>query len=403
MSTATVTPPVPVELQAQDPTLDRLYGLPATEPRTTKAPPISRSMQFVEDFAPPVPAELQPVTPPTQVPPTTQTATPPVPEPVPTTAPAPAPVVQPTTVDQQPHPVKVFRVVDLQDGSGVQRFEAEGPTLEKAYEALADKLTQAQTHASRYIKTLKEKAKAKPDLGQQEQPLQYQPRDLTDADITALNETYKTNPVKAWMEMYEALTGTKPNAVAKAVFEAQIAEAKEKAGRAEVEFINAHQEDFDCSPESGQKIYSFLAGCTRPVTDGGYQCPRCHKVHDPAMKVTLNNLEYAFETLTEQGHVFTKKPVVAPEPAPAPVAPPVQVAPPPPAPVPAPPAPVVQPVAPQVQAPPPPVMLSDRSGQRTVTAPESEGVNAAALSSLPIGEMRARIGQLLKAGAVPSR
>lgn len=399
----TPTPLSPVEFNVpNDPVLDRLYGTPDVEPRAQKAPPISRSLQFVDDFAftPEVPESLQP-----QAAPPAPTPTPAPPAPIQQSLtidpPAPAPpVVQAPNPTPEP-PKEYTATVDLGDGSGPQIFKADSQN------GLIEKLVNAQKHATLKIRELAQKAKAKPDKETPIAPLAVQPKSLTEQELAEINELAKTNLVAAWRRLYEAETGTKPAEVARAVSESQRAAIHRAAQEAEVSFIADHQEDFDCSPSSGEKIYSFLAGCTRPVTTGGYQCPRCNKVHDPSFSVTRNNLEYAFETLTEQGVTFMNKPVSQPAPTPTPVvqAQPVAPAPAPPTQYIPEPAPVAAPApVPQVSSPPPPVMLSDRSGQRSEPAPDAtQGVNVAELTSLPVHEMRARIASIMKKGAVPSR
>jgi hypothetical protein len=385
MST-TATPPVPQELQISDPTLDTLYGTPPVEPRQGK-PPISRAMQLSDDFAPPAPPELAPApitAPPAPVPVVVQPEAPPVPPPVPVAAP-----------NATPEPPKEFTAkVDLGDGSGPQVFKSD------SQQGLIDKLVEAQKNATIRIKQLKEKAKARPDNSKFQEPLAFQPRTLNEAEVAQINELFKTNPYEAWRQVYEASTGTKPDAVARTVYETQLIGQKEAAQRAEAEFIADHLEDFDCSPQSGNAIYAFLAGCTRAVTDGGFNCKRCGKIHDAPMQTTKNNLEYAFETLSEQGAKFTtKQPEPVPVPVVAPIAPvvaptPVVVAPTPPPQVPVPPAP---------PAPPPPVMLSDRSGQRPPQPEPDGGVDVTGLQNMSLHDMKARIVQAMRRGSVSSR
>ena len=381
------TPPTPTELQISDPTLDTLYGLPPVEPKQGK-PPISRSYQLADDFqqsATPPELTAEPIVSP---PLPTQTVQQPEPTPVPITAPVVAP-------NATPEPPKEFTAkVDLGDGSGPQIFKSD------SQQGLIDKLVDAQKNATLRIRQLKEKAKAKPDMSRPQEPLAFQPRTLNESELAEINDLFKSNPAEAWRKMYEASTGTKPDAVARAVYETQTSEQQRKLQQDEAEFIADHLEDYDCTPESGTKIYAFLAGCTRPVTDGGFQCKRCGKIHDAPLRGTRTNLEYAFETLTEQGTVFMHK---ASEPAPV-VAPTVPVVAPTPvvvAPTPVPPPQVVVPPAPPV--PPPPVMLSDRSGQRPPQPSGEEGVDVTGWQNLPLHEMRQRIAASLKRGPAAGR
>jgi hypothetical protein len=388
MPTTSEAPPAVPSILQTDPVLDTLYGTPSVEAKQGK-PPISRAMQLSDDFMPPAPPELAPA--PITAPPA---VVPPVPAPEPAPTPAPAPVAAPNAT---PEPPKEFTAtVDLGDGTGPQVFKAD------SQQGVIDKLVEAQKNATLRIRQLKEKAKAKPDNSKAPEALAFQPRTLNDTEVAQINELFKTNPYEAWRQVYEASTGTKPDAVARTVYETQLIGQKEAAQRAEAEFIADHLEDFDCTPQSGNAIYSFLAGCSRPVTVGGFNCKRCGKIHDEPMQTTKNNLEYAFETLSEQGTKFTTK---QPEPVPvtSTTVPIVSTPAPAPAPVVVAPVPTPVPVPPAPPAPPPPVMLSDRSGQRP-PAPEPEGgVDVTGWQNLPLHEMRARIASSLKRGSAASR
>jgi len=397
----------PVVTVPPDAVLDTSYGVPAVEPRGQKAPPISRNYQLADDFTPEVPAALQgepqaPVTPPPvpQTPPVAPETppaapvTPPTPEPQAVAPPAPVP-------DNQP-PVKLRQVIDLGDGTGTQVFEAEAPTLAEAQTQLIAKLTKAQENATRKIRELAQKAKAKPDRDIGIKPIQFTERQVTDQEMTELVDLWKTNPVEAWKKTHEICTGAKPEVVVGTINASNVRQLKDIADTAAVEFIADHADDYDPTAANGTKIFNFLRGCTRTVTEGGYSCKFCAKVHDPELIVTRNNLEYAFEQLVEQGTDFKPTQVATPTPTPSPVvvpapAPPVQAVP---TPQPAPPAATPAPAAPPVETreiPPPPVMLSDRSGQRPPEPTNAaEGVNVSEFAALNPKEMKARIGQLIR-------
>lgn len=394
MATPVVTP---------DPVLDNSYGQAPVEPRTTVAPPISRSFQLSDDFAPPaVPAALQDAPPAPVPPPPAAVVAPPAPvvaEPAPVVPPPPpAPVLAP---DGQP-PVKVQRRIDLGDGSGVQIFEAEAPTLAEAQALVLDKLQTAQENATRKIRELRDKAKAKPDRDIGIKPLHFAPRQVSDEELKAIKELWQSDPIEAFKQLQEITTGVKAETLVNTVNASQERQLRDMADTAAVEFIADHIDDFENSPANAKKIYGFLRGCHREVKEGGYNCKFCGKTHDPELLVTRNNLEYAFEQLTDAGNDFTpprRGPVPVPPPAPVQVPAPAAVVPPVAAvPDPAPPAPVSTPV------PPPPVMLSDRSGQRPPAPTDSlEGVDVAKLVNAPLHEMRSGIQNLMKRGTNPGR
>jgi hypothetical protein len=285
----------------------------------------------------------------------------------------------------------VVRVIDLKDGSGVQTFEGEGPTLEAAQNALLDKMTQAQEHGTRKIRELREKAKAKPDRDIGVKPLHFQPRAITDAELIQLKELQASNPVEAQRMLLEITLGIKPEVLVNAVNDMQIRAIRDMAELAATEFIADH-EDFENTPAQGKAIQTFLRGCTRDVKEGGYACKFCGKTHDPEFLVTRNNLEYAFEQLVDSGAIKLKEATPAPvvTPTPTPVIPPVPVA-------------VTPPVTPtsvtpvSTPIPPPPVVLSDRSGQRPPVAQDSlEGVDVAKLVTGSLSDMRSGIQRLMK-------
>jgi hypothetical protein len=387
----------PVVTPDPDPVLDRGYGMHSVEPM--KTPPISRNMQF-DEFAPPeVPAALE-------TPQSTPQATAPEPTPptVPPPTPAPAQVTPETTPTVQATPptppvpttpIKVESVIDLGDGTGVQRFVGEGPDELSAYKDLNQKLTKAQEHATRKIAQQRNQLRARPERELNVKPIPFVPRQVTEADIAQIKELWDKNPVEAWRRLHDInYGGIQPETMVEGVNSTKLQEVRRIADEAAVEFIADHEDDFEPSPQNSSKIHKFLYGCTRSFdadAENLIDCKKCGKRHEPSLPVTRQNLEYAYQELSANGENFAKAPepaVAAPPPQPTvPVV--TQVQPPPPA-----------PVVPQVQArevPPPPVVISDRSGQRPVeTTSGLEGVDVAALNKLPPQEMKARIEQIFR-------
>jgi hypothetical protein len=359
------TTPVPPVFPG-DPVLDSTYGQHAVEPRTTQAPPISRTMQLSDEFSPEVPAALN--TPPVDAPATPPADAPPVVDTPPVAAPPTDPAPEPP---KQTTPVRLERVIDLGDGSGVQKFIGEGPDELAAYKDLTAKFEKAQENATRKIRELREKGKAKPDKNVNIKPIDFQQIPITDAELQNVKDLMANNQVEGFKRLFELVMGVKPEVMRDTIRNSHQREIERERDMAAVEFMNDHIDDYEPTPRNVKAIGAFLT--------------------EQELPVNRQNLEYAFEQLSEKGHVFKVAPIaqsVVPVPPPAvPVVAPVAIAPPPP-----PPAPVLG-----TPVPPPPVTVSDRSGQRPAPPADSlDGVNAAEIANLPIHEMRARIGQIMK-------
>lgn len=240
-----------------------------------------------------------------------------------------------------PVPQKFTREIDLKDGSGVQKFEAD------TWEGLVDKLATAQEHATRKIKELSRK-NITPD---KEPPIRA--KQLSEAEILALKEGFPADPIGTWNKLFEAQTGITVDQFRETQLKIAVADA-ERA------FISKHKDDFLPCPENATKINKFLA--------------------EQELPVTTKNLEYAFYELGDQLQRKTVEPVLPPPPVPN------------------------QPPAPRVQEiPPPPVSIPANFGSRVEMQPGMEGVTAAdyaQIAQLPPEQMKARIEQLFRQGKV---
>ncbi len=250
----------------------------------------------------------------------------------------------PPTQPETPPPSKFVREIDLKDGSGVQKFEAD------SWEGLVDKLATAQENATKKIRELSARKPIEPE---REVKPAYEIKEPSAADMLALKEGFEADPAAAFKKAFELYTGQTPEQYQQE--RGQYLSEKQRK-EAENSFVAAHKKDFYNCPENAQKIGEFLTKEQLPVTK--------------------KNLEYAYQNLEAD---FVRQQVSAPVVNPA-------LPPPPP--------------LPRVQdIPPPPVTIPARFGDRPMDQPDAGGVNAAEMAQiaqLPPEQMKARIEQLFR-------
>lgn len=183
---------------------------------------------------------------------------------------------------------KFVREVDLGDGSGVQRFEAD------SQEALIDKFVEAQVNATRKIQQLARERKTL--VEPEKQSSDYQPlkrQMLKPEEITPL----QTNPAELFRRMFQAETGI-------SIDEFHLRENDRRRWEAEMraqdQFKHEHP-DFVPSQENAAKIGAFL--------------------QKQGLPVSKRNLDYAFAELRAELAGPAAPPEAskaAPQPAPAP-------------------------------------------------------------------------------------
>jgi hypothetical protein len=242
---------------------------------------------------------------------------------------------------ETPPPSKFVREIDLKDGSGVQKFEAD------SWEGLVDKLATAQENATKKIRELSARKPIEPE---REVKPAYEIKEPSAADMLALKEGFEADPAAAFKKAFELYTGQTPEQYQQE--RGQYLSEKQRK-EAENAFLAAHKKDFVNNPENAQKIGEFLTKEQLPVTK--------------------KNLEYAFQNLQDD---FVK-PVQAPA---------VNLPPPPPVPT-------------VRDIPPPPVTIPARFGDRPMDQNEPGGVNAAEMAQiaqLPPEQMKARIEKLFR-------
>lgn len=151
------------------------------------------------------------------------------------------PVEEPPTEDEPPAVYR--REIDLGDGSGKQVFEG------STWEELADKLANAQVHASRKIRELNQKVKdiAPPPA----------PKPLTKDEEFVVSQQLQTEPSKAFELLFERHMG-----MPLAEFRQLSTEAKqlrsEKANNAAANAWVAANPEYHQSPANGQKMNAYI-------------------------------------------------------------------------------------------------------------------------------------------------
>jgi hypothetical protein len=190
---------------------------------------------------------------------------------------------------------KVKREIDLGDGSGKQVFEAD------TYEELADKLAEAQTHATKKIREQNRKLKEArtPKVEPTPRTPKYNEKPLTTDEEFAIGQNFSQMPRAAFEKLFESVTGLKPvefrsKLEAMDAFDAAMAEQREAEA-----FVVSHAKDFTPSPQN----YAALKG----ILDA------------EGLAVTKDNLDYAFDQASTSGLLVSITPTPAPrieEPAP---------------------------------------------------------------------------------------
>jgi hypothetical protein len=179
----------------------------------------------------------------------------------------------PTKAEAKPEgeeQVVYVREIDLQDGSGVQRFEAD--TLE----GLVDKLASAQENATRKIREqAAELKKAAPAAA-------VAPAPMTETERFLLSQELMSDPEAAFKKIYERSIGPTRE---KEMVELREAARFVREAKASNEFVEKHPE-FHPSPANGDRMTKYLRAYN--------------------LEGTLENLETAFRDLSESGLLEAK-------------------------------------------------------------------------------------------------
>jgi AraC-like DNA-binding protein len=187
----------------------------------------------------------------------------------------------PAPANQQPaqqQPQEFSREIDLGDGAGKQVFKAE------SYEALCDKLADAQANATRKIRELSRERRMREPEKQSSDWAELRPTALKADELASV----QSNPHEHFRRLFQAETGLSPEEFRVRENERRRSEAELSARR---DFVRRHQ-DYNDSADNGNRIIRFLEEQNLPVSK--------------------RNLDYAYEEL--RGELIGKSPAPAPAP-----------------------------------------------------------------------------------------
>lgn len=155
------------------------------------------------------------------------------------------PVTEPVVVPPLEKPKTFFteRTIDLGDGAGVQVFKGKGATREEALEDIADRLADAQKHASVKIRELNTKVKAAEPT-------------VSKADEELLAAELLTNPSAALDKAFRAKFGD-PEDIKEAVANNKAAKAANQRKSIADQFVAKHP-DFVDNARNGNLINKWL-------------------------------------------------------------------------------------------------------------------------------------------------
>jgi hypothetical protein len=174
--------------------------------------------------------------------------------------------------EPEPEPEVFRREIDLGDGSGKQVFEG------ASWEELADKLANAQMHATRKIRELSQPKKEEPVPS----PATVE---MTEDERWLISQEFLTDPDKAFDKLVEKRLLPKLQPQLEKI---KAIERQEQAEVASNEFVSSHP-DYYATPKNGEKLVRYL--------------------NTWKMDATVENLEKAFQDLSESG-------LLEPKPAP---------------------------------------------------------------------------------------
>lgn len=246
--------------------------------------------------------------------------------------------------------------VDLGDGSGVQVFKG------ASWEEVAKKLAEAQKNATKRIRELSQRPTGlQPENKSLFQPVEYKPRDLTQAEqLRIADDMSQGNMTRAFDQLIESRLGVKPNELANGMNLLQTLYRDKLEQNATANWSKRHQGEY--------WQFDFIPSLTRIS----------QKLLEAGYPITETNLEWSYNQLVAAGEILVEEPQ---DETPAP--PPAQPAAPP---------------EPSRRTPAPTFVVSDRSGQRMDAQVRRPEVDVAALTQLPLDQMRTQIEARLKAG-----
>lgn len=152
----------------------------------------------------------------------------------------------PRIVEAEPEIFVARREIDLGDGSGVQVFESEGDSKEAALEALTDKITEAQTNATKKIRAqeaelreLRSKTAEKP-----------KPKELTDDEKYVMKQEFEKDPYAAFDKIFQQRTGMTMEELQRVKSRLDAEDRAQQVNQSLAAFLATHEDFVDCDKNS---------------------------------------------------------------------------------------------------------------------------------------------------------
>jgi hypothetical protein len=199
----------------------------------------------------------------------------------------PKPVVQaePATEEDEPETFVARREVDLQDGSGVQVYEATGDSREAALEALADKIADAQVHATKKIR--QQEAELKDFRARSAEP--PKPKEISEDEEYTYSQELQKKPLATLRKMWKELTGYEVEDFVTAKQAADAVVTAQRSNEAVNTFIATHP-DYEDRGDAGNKNAALVR----------------MKLAELRLPVTSENLSKAYSQLKQSGLLLLK-------------------------------------------------------------------------------------------------
>src|SRR5581483_2351709 len=187
--------------------------------------------------------------------------------------------------DDEPETFVARREVDLQDGSGVQVYEATGESREAALEALADKIADAQVHATKKIR--QQEAELKDFRARSAEP--PKPKEISEDEEYTYSQELQKKPLATLRKMWKELTGYEVEDFVTAKQAADAVVVAQRSNEAVNTFIATHP-DYEDQGEAGNKNGALIR----------------MKLAELRLSVTSENLSKAYSQLKQSGLLHLK-------------------------------------------------------------------------------------------------
>lgn len=187
-----------------------------------------------------------------------------------------------TTTDVTSNSTAKFRREIEIEGGGKQVFEAD------TADALIDKLTEAQTNATKKIREQATRLRAQPirSSDTSTESVAFKPKELSLDDKFALSQKLQNDPDGGFEDILQAKTGMTSADLRELKDFVSTIKGQQAQATIDTKFLQDHAEEFYPSPANATAINNFLKSENLPYNNA--------------------NLDYAFQELTESGLLEVK-------------------------------------------------------------------------------------------------